>query len=261
MADDIDEFWLVEWLRDLFADASAESMYRWMLVAWVLAVGGFILLDRLGSMLAGRSRPRVQTPPALARLWRWRRADAPAMYTALPAGTVFDTGTARQLPPSIQLARSAPIEDAELVILEPELRMPAELEVLEPRMLPAGPIPNDRYWRQAADPKGPAFGLENNVRLELGRAPERYNPITDRIETLEREPVSGIASWPRPEGAVWHGLGLGLEGPAQDEDDDDDEVEVEETEASDDGSDTGSEESDEADDEVLVTDAGGAGDR
>ncbi len=215
MADAIDEFWLVEWLRDLFADASAESMYRWMLVAWVIAVGGLILLDRIGSMLQGRSKPRVQTPPALARLWRWRRSEAPTTYSALPAGTVFDSGYARQLPPSIPLARSTPIEDAELVVLEPEQLLAPELEAPGPRMLPAGPVPNDRYWRQAADPHEPVFGLENNVRLELGRPPERYNPITDRIETLERDPVSGIARWPRPEGTVWHGLGLGIDEPPE----------------------------------------------
>lgn len=218
MAEDIDEFWLVEWVRDLFADASAESMYRWVLVAWVAAVGGLILLDRIGAMLQGRSKPRVQTPPALARLWRWRRSNAPVMYSTLPAGTVIDSGSTRALPPSIPLARSAPIEDAELVVLEPEARMPAvELETFEARMLPAGPVRNDRYWRQAADPDEPVFGLENMVRLELGRAPERYNPITDSIETLERDPVSGIASWPRPKGATWHGIGLGPDEPAESE--------------------------------------------
>ena len=98
MADAIDEFWLVEWLRDLFADASAESMYRWMLAAWVIAVGGLILLDRIGSMLQGRSKPRVQTPPALARLWRWRRSDAPTTYSALPAGTGHAPPAGRELP-------------------------------------------------------------------------------------------------------------------------------------------------------------------
>lgn len=136
-------------------------------------------------------------------------------YSLLPSRTVTFEGSAPQLPKSIPLARSAPIEDAELIELDDDL--PFDLEPSPQLMLTSGPVPNDRYWRRAADPTGPVFGLENNVRLELGRPPERYNPITDRIETLERDAETGIASWPRPEGVVWHGLGVGMDEPPDDD--------------------------------------------
>ena len=217
MSETIDESAPIEWLRDLFDDASAASMYRWMMVAWLVAVGALIALDRIGWSLQGRTKPKTQTPPLRARLWRWRRADAPTLYSPLPSRTVVFEGSSPQLPPSIPLARSAPIEDAELVVMDDD---PVETA---PLMLGTGPIPNDRYWRLVADPSEPIFGLENNVRLELGRPPERYNPITDRIETLERDAHNGIASWPRPAGIVWRGLGVGLVNPpGLDGDSDDD---------------------------------------
>lgn len=210
MSETIDELPPIEWLRDLFEDASAASMYRWMMVAWIVAVGGLIALDRVGWSLQGRSKPRSQTPPLRARLWRWRRADPPPLFTPLPSRTVVFEGSSPRVPPSIPLARSAPIEEAELVL--PEF-VDADDAEAEPLMLAAGPIPNDRYWRLVADPDEPVFGLENNVRLELGKPPERYNPITDRIETMDRDAGTGIARWPRPDGITWRGVGLALEDP------------------------------------------------
>ena len=204
MSETIDELPPIDWLRDLFEDASAASMYRWMMVAWAVAVGGLIALDRIGWSLQGRSRPHRQTPPLRARLWRWRRSDPPALFTPLPSRTVVFEGSSPRVPSSIPLARSTPIEEAEVVT---DMDEPDEVDA-GPLMLASGPIPNDRFWRLVADPDEPIFGLENNVRLELGKAPERYNPITDRIETIERDPATGIARWPRPDGITWRGVGV-----------------------------------------------------
>jgi hypothetical protein len=213
MSEAIDDFGPIEWLRELFADASAESMYRWMLAAWLVAAAVLIALDRVGWSLQGRSKTRTQTPPRLARLWRWRRADPPATYSMLPSRTVVFEGSTPRLPQSIPLARSAPIEDAEIVVAANGTDVLVEDGTGERLMLAPGPMPNDRYWRSAADRREPIYGLENHVRLEIGRPPERYNPVSDRIETLERDPDTGIASWPRPDDLVWRGLGLGLDDP------------------------------------------------
>lgn len=216
MSETIDELPPIEWLRDLFEDASAASMYRWMMVAWVVAVIGLIALDRIGWSLQGRSKPRHQTPPLRSRLWRWRRVDPPALFTPLPSRTVVFEGSSPRVPPSIPLARSTPVEEAELVGAE---EAGADGAPAAPLMLSAGPVPNDRFWRLVADPDEPIFGLENNLRLQLGKPPERYNPITDRIETIERDAGTGIVRWPRPDGVDWHGVGLALEDPPEANDD------------------------------------------
>lgn len=179
MREDIEDLGPVQWIRDLFENATAESMYRWMLVAWVVAVAAFVALDRVSSMLLGRSRPTTQRPPELARKWRWRKQLPPATYSMLPSGTLA-TPRPLALPASIPLSTRNG-DSAERL---PELPM-----------LTRASVPESDYWEDLASVSAPLFGYENNPRLELGRPPERYNPIRGRVEALRRDTDSGAVSW------------------------------------------------------------------
>ncbi|NNC79034.1 MAG: hypothetical protein HKN94_02680 [Acidimicrobiales bacterium] len=195
MRERVEDSRLVEWIRELFSDADAISMIRWMLLAWLALAVGAVILDRISTALLGRSRPLVQKPPAAAREWRWRRAIAPATYSMLPSGTTVSEGTAAR-PQSIPLAQP-----------QPQLQAPAP-----PLALPAAPMSNNDYWARAADPTSPPFGYENVARLQDALPPERYNPVLLAVEALEREEQSGELAWP----SMGEALRLGFDGlPAE----------------------------------------------
>jgi hypothetical protein len=178
MSDSINESGFIEWLRELFVGADAESMFRWVIVAWLVLVAAMVVLDRLGAGLLGRSRPLEQAPPERARTWRWGRRTPPPTYSLLPTGTIDER--AHQAP---AIRESIPLSTRPLAALP----APSAAPIL---------LANPDYWRAAANPAAPHFGYENTERLERGTAPERYNPVTGRVESLDRDESTGILIWP-----------------------------------------------------------------
>jgi hypothetical protein len=179
MRERIEDSRFLEWLRELFTDASAESMFRWVIVAWAILVLAMVVMDRFGSGLLGRSRPLVQAPPERARTWRWGRRTPPTTYSLLPTGTTL---------PGVSSAASTPAESIPLST--------RPLAAIPERSSASMVVPNLVYWQDAADPVAPLFGYENNERLGNGEAPERYNPITGRVEALDRDERTGRLYWP-----------------------------------------------------------------
>ena len=174
----------VEWFRQQFVDPSAWSIFRLMLLSWAVAGATFIGLDRLSSLLLGRSRPLAQEPPALARTWRWGRQAPPETYSLLPAGT-----TVQATVPTI----AAP------VLLERPLGELTAGGPVTPRVQihdPSLPMDDPTFWRLFSKDTAPVFGFENETRLGKGDSPERYNPVTGRVESLERIEAEGILLWP-----------------------------------------------------------------
>ncbi len=176
MTDSVNDSGFIEWLRGLFEDADAASMFRWVIVAWLVLVAVMVVLDRLGTGLLGRSRPLEQVPPERARTWRWGRRTPPPTYSLLPTGTIAEH------------AHAAPIVESIPLSTRP-LALPAAAPT-------SHVLANVDYWRWAGDPAAPLFGYENNDRLSRGQAPERYNPVTGRVESLDRDEASGTLLWP-----------------------------------------------------------------
>ena len=170
----------VQWFIAQFEDPTAASLFRLVLISWAVAGATYIGLDRLGSVLLGRSRPLSQTPPTRARGWRWGRSLPPASYSMLPPGTtvgsrpVVTTGAALDRPTAVSAG-----------MLAHTIRVPD----------PAGPLEDDAFWQLFDEQSAPLFGYENGLRLRNGSAPERYNPVTRRVETLERHRGEGILLW------------------------------------------------------------------
>lgn len=174
----------VEWFRDQFVDPSAWSMFRLMMLSWVVAALVFIALDRLNAMLLGRSRPLAQEPPHRARAWRWGRQAPPPNYSPLPAGTMVPS--------------TVPVVAAPVPLERPVLALDTgeEAVVAAPALPnPALPLEDDAFWRLFADDDAPVFGYENGLRVGDGKPPERYNPVTGKIETLRRNTAAGTLSW------------------------------------------------------------------
>ena len=195
MSDSINESGFIEWLRELFVGADAESMFRWVIVAWLVLVAAMVVLDRLGTGLLGRSRPLEQVPPERARTWRWGRRTPPPTYSLLPTGTIDER---TQHAPAI--AESIPLSTRPIAAL--------------PAATAAPVLANPDYWRAAANPAAPHFGYENTERLERGIAPERYNPVTGRVESLDRDESTGALVWP---GDAESPLAIGLLETAEDD--------------------------------------------
>lgn len=183
MSDWFNEFGPVEWFRDQFVDPSAASVFRLMLISWVVAAVVFIVLDRMGSLLLGRSRPLAQEPPLRARTWRWGRHEPPTNYSLLPPGST--------------VASTVPAIAAPIRLERPQLALEqGEIAPVAPRFPdPASPLDDDAFWRLFADDDAPVFGYENGLRLGNGQQPERYNPVTGRVETLRRNETAGTLSW------------------------------------------------------------------
>jgi hypothetical protein len=178
MSEAFNSFGPVEWFSEQFADPSAASMFRLVLVVWAVLALVSIVLDRLGSLLLGRSRPLAQHPPERARAWRWGQLTPPENYSLLPPGIA---GIPR-LEPEVPLERplALPPGDEQLI-----LQIPDESIALD----------DDAFWRLFADDSAPIFGFENGARIARGSAPERYNPITGRVEQLVRNADGSTLSW------------------------------------------------------------------
>lgn len=170
----------VEWFGAQFEDPTAASIFRLVLISWGVAAAAFIGLDRVSAILLGRSRPLVQAPPERARGWRWGSQQAPANYSLLPAGTVIDSVPA--LPAGPELDRPSPVAAG---MLAETIRVPD----------PAGPLEDADFWRLFDEERAPLFGFENGLRLRDGKAPERFNPVTRKVESLERYREDGILLW------------------------------------------------------------------
>ena len=182
---DLEEFGPVTWIRELFEDATAVSMYRWVLVAWIVVVGALVVLDRLGGSLLGRSRPLVQTPPTRARAWRWGRRTPPPQYSPLPPGAIAPFAR-----PTAASVESIPLAEPRALMAAPVDLEPAPIVPLRPGVSDA------EFWPTMVDDLCPVFGFENNVRLGKGLAPERFNPVKSRVEVLERDRETGAVHWP-----------------------------------------------------------------
>ena len=231
MSDSINESGFIEWLRELFVGADAESMFRWVIVAWLVLVAAMVVLDRLGAGLLGRSRPLEQAPPERARTWRWGRRTPPRTYSLLPTGTIDER--AHQAP---AIRESIPLSTRPLAALP----APSAAPIL---------LANPDYWRAAANPAAPHFGYENTERLERGTAPERYNPVTGRVESLDRDESTGILIWP---GDAEAPLAVGLLDDTEDDLTDTDlEADDELHEDTEDTEDTEAEPADEQDEEPV----------
>jgi len=181
MSEWFNELGPVEWFSEQFVDPTAWSVFRLMMLSWVVAAVVLIALDRVSTMLLGRSRPLAQEPPVRARTWRWGRATPPSNYSAFPAGTMAPS-TVPTIGSAIKLSR-------------PEL----DEDDAGPGALPfpdaALPLDDNDFWRLFTDDSAPIFGYENGLRLADGNPPERYNPITGRVEPLKRNEVAGTLSW------------------------------------------------------------------
>ena len=171
----------VVWFGEQFTDASAWSVFRLMLLSWVFAAAAFIGLDRLGAMLLGRSRPLAHEPPERARSWRWGTGAPPPNYSLLPPGTMVES--------TVPVITTAAAVDRPLALMAgdttPIVRLPD----------PALPLDDEAFWRLFADDEAPIFGFENGTRLSKGEAPERYNPVTGYLESLQRDQHGGTLHW------------------------------------------------------------------
>ena len=184
----------VQWFRDQFAECpenavncesiSAPDLFQFVLLAWLVAAIALIALDRLGSGLFGRSRPLAQEPPMRARTWRWGRQTPPENYSLLPPGTTVS----QPEPPALTME----------LVDRPALTTGGSSEPVRSLSnvdLPGPEVPNATFWKALSLDTAPLFGLENHGRLEGGLPPERYNPVSGRVESLQRDD-SGQIRWP-----------------------------------------------------------------
>jgi len=191
----------VRWFREQFINCpelatdceglTASDLFRFVILAWVFAAVVFIAMDRLGASILGRSRPLAQEPPERARTWRWRRrTPPPPNYSLLPAGTVVQSAP----PQPVAMVEQAPRP----IDLTPVEGKPDEIELEVASRLPDPGIDVDDndYWRLVGTEPAPFFGLENAARLSDGDAPERFNPVLGRVETLSRAPDDNTLWWP-----------------------------------------------------------------
>ena len=178
MSEAFDSFGPVEWFRDQFVDASAASMFRLVLLSWLVTAFVLIVLDRAGSVLLGRSRPLAQHPPERARAWRWGRQTPPQNYSLLPPGV-----------------SDAPRVEAIVDVHRPQA-LPAAREQETSIPDPTLDLDDSAFWASFAEDIAPIFGFENGTRLGKGEPPERYNPITGRVEALIRDVDDARIAWP-----------------------------------------------------------------
>lgn len=181
MSEAFNNFGPVEWFRDQFdpETVSAESMFRLVLLSWVVAAVVLIATDRLGSIVLGRSRPLAQHPPERARSWRWGRKTPPANYSLLPPG----------VPPT-------PVLEPGTRFVRPLALPVADVSFDEPMPVATSELDDTAFWRLFAEDESPLFGFENATRLTNGNPPERYNPVTGRVESLLRSREEAAVLWP-----------------------------------------------------------------
>lgn len=177
---------LVQWFTDQFVDTDAAALFRLVLLSWAVAAIAYVGLDRLGSILLGRSRPLVQTPPTRARAWRWGRHEPPATYSLLPPGAIETAGAAPAPRPALSAGAALDRPTAVAAgMLAHTIAVPD----------PAGPLEDAEFWRLFDEDGAPLFGYENGRRLHEGQAPERYNPVTRAVEPLVRHRNDGVLLW------------------------------------------------------------------
>lgn len=181
MSEAFNNFGPVEWFRDQFnpETVSAESMFRLVILSWIVAAVVLIAIDRLGSTVLGRSRPLAQHPPERARSWRWGRQTPPANFSLLPPGVA-----------------SAPALEPEVRVIRPLALPPAEVTFEGPMPDATSELDDTAFWRLFAEDESPLFGFENATRLTNGTPPERYNPVTGRVESLLRSREDAAVLWP-----------------------------------------------------------------
>jgi len=63
-------------------------------------------------------------------------------------------------------------------------------------------MPDREFWKTLASEPAPLFGSENDDRLARGTAPERYNPISGRVESLLRDSTEAALLWPWTPGSA-----------------------------------------------------------
>lgn len=190
----------VRWFREQFINCpelqadceplTASNLFRFVIIAWLVAAVVFIAMDRLGASILGRSRPLAQEPPEKARTWRWRRRPPPPNYSLLPAGTVVQAAAVTAPPQPVAAVEPAP-RPAEL-----ETPVGAEPEVVGRLPDPGIDVGDKDYWRLVSAEPAPFFGLENAARLTDGDAPQRFNPVLGKVETLSRAPDDNTLWWP-----------------------------------------------------------------
>lgn len=185
MSEAFNDFGPVEWFRNQFVDASAASLFRLVLVSWLVLAIVLIATDRLGTLLLGRSRPLAQQPPVRARAWRWGSRTPPENYSLLPPG-VLDV-------PRVETAR----------VVNRPLALPAAFstaDLADSALSTEGDswdlLDDVDFWQLHASDDRPLFGFENASRLRKGGPPERYNPVTGRAEALVRDGEDRSISWP-----------------------------------------------------------------
>ena len=178
MSEAFDSFGPVEWFREQFVDASAASIFGLVLISWLVTALVLIGLDRASSVLLGRSRPLAQHPPERARAWRWGRRTPPPNYSLLPPGVL------------------APPRVGTVVDVHRPLALPAGHEAQAFVADPTIDLDDSAFWRLFAEETAPIFGFENGTRLSKGDPPERYNPVTGRVEALIRNVDEATVTWP-----------------------------------------------------------------
>ena len=73
---------------------------------------------------------------------------------------------------------------------------PAEVTFEEPMPDATSELDDTAFWRLFAEDESPLFGFENATRLTNGTPPERYNPVTGRVESLLRSREEATVLWP-----------------------------------------------------------------
>lgn len=189
MSDAFNEFGPVEWFREQFVDASAASLFRLVILSWLVAALVWIAADRLGSVLLGRSRPLAQEPPVRARAWRWGRRTPPPNYSLLPPGVAAVPVVASAV--VVERPTTSPL--AELPLASQPI---GEVSFDDPIPDPSIALDDPEFWKLFADQESPLFGFENATKLSHGEAPERYNPVIGRVEQLARDREQSTISWP-----------------------------------------------------------------
>lgn len=188
----------VEWFRDQFTDCpegagscealTASDLFGLVLVSWLVLAVVLVALDRLRSAVDGRSRPLAQIPPERARTWRWGRKTPPPDFSLLPAGTVVS----RPQAPQLAVAATA----RPLALPSAEVSHDAHTLWIGPD--PGVELDDTDFWQLFSRDDATVFGMENTSRLRNGKAPERYNPVSGRVEPILRNQTEATLLWPWP---------------------------------------------------------------
>lgn len=191
----------VEWFREQFEgcpeDAltcdsiSAQELFRFVLIAWVVAAVVLIALDRLGSGLWGRSRPLAQEPPQLARSWRWGRKPPPANYSLLPPGT-----TVQSAAPT--LPETTPVERPVLPALPVGGAVVPGAASTVTLIDPGSDVSDNEYWNTFAGSVSPILDTKMMIVSDAGTRQSVTTPsaVGSRVFDETKMPPSCIGTGP-----------------------------------------------------------------